>query len=51
MDALLDQIKQFAANADAAARHQIAHKLRGLASEIETPRETMMRYSYLVCGF
>ncbi|ROV90908.1 hypothetical protein VMCG_09989 [Cytospora schulzeri] len=47
MDALLDQVKTLALQADAAGRHKVLDFLRSLQLKLETPHDTLSRYSGL----
>lgn len=48
MDALLEQVQTLALQADDATRHKVLSALRSLQLRLETPHDTLSRYSGLV---
>lgn len=48
MDALFDQVQTLALQADVVGRHKVLDFLRSLQLKLETPHDTLSRYSGLV---
>lgn len=48
MDAISEQVRELAKDADASQRIQILDHLRGLARSLESTPDTMQRLSYMV---
>ena len=50
MESLFAQIEAFASQADTAGRHKILDFLRNLQLKLETPHDTLSRFSGMVRG-
>lgn len=51
MESLFAQIEAFAAQADTAGRHKLLDLLRTLQLKLETPHDTLSRFSGMVRDF